>query len=164
MISTRQLALVTALTAPIAIWGLAAQAGAKTIVDTAKDAGQFETLLQAVEAAGLVETLNGDGPFTIFAPTDDAFAQLPEGKLDELLKPENKEELVEVLTFHIVPEKMMAEDIAGKMTELESVQGGMIEIDSAGRMTKIEQAAMIQPDIEASNGVIHVIDQVILPN
>ena len=164
MIPTRQLAFVTALAAPIAFWGIAAQAGAKTIVDTAKDAGQFETLLQAAKAADLVETLNSGGPFTIFAPTDDAFAQLPEGKLDELLKPENKEELVEILTFHVVPEKMMAEDIAGKMTELETVQGGMIEIDSAGRMTKIEQAALIQPDIEASNGVIHVIDQVILPD
>ena len=164
MTSFGRLAFAAALAAPIAIWGTAADAGTKTIVDTAKQAGQFETLLQAAEAADLVETLNGAGPFTIFAPTDDAFAQLPDGKLDDLLKPENKDELVEILTYHVVPEKVMAVDIAGKTTEVETVQGGMIEIDSAGRITKVEKAAVIQPDIVASNGVIHVIDQVILPN
>ncbi|MEM8949140.1 MAG: fasciclin domain-containing protein [Pseudomonadota bacterium] len=168
MISTRRFALAAALAAPMAVFGLSAEAGAnagdQTIVDIAKEAGQFGTLLQAAEAAGLVETLSGDGPFTIFAPTDDAFSQLPEGKLDELLQPENKETLAEILTFHVVPDKMTSADLAGEMKELETVQGGMIEINSAGRMTKIEHAAVIQPDIEASNGVIHVIDQVILPN
>ena len=170
MLSTRQTALAIALAvaAPLAMIGLSAKAvtdgSAKTIVDTAKEAGQFTTLLQAAEAADLVETLNGDGPFTIFAPTDDAFAQLPEGTLDELLLPENKDKLTEILTFHVVPDEITADEMAGKMKELETVQGGMIEIDSAGRMTKVEQAAVIQPDIEASNGVIHVIDQVILPN
>ncbi|MEM7044885.1 MAG: fasciclin domain-containing protein [Pseudomonadota bacterium] len=165
MISSKRMALTAALAAPLAVWGLTAQAGAgKTIVDTAKEAGQFGTLLQAAEAAGLVDTLNGEGPFTIFAPTDDAFAQLPEGTLDELLQPENKDKLAEILTFHVVPEKVTADEIAGEMKELTTVQGGMIEIDAAGRMTKVEQAAVIQPDIEASNGVIHVIDQVIMPN
>ncbi|NJO37111.1 MAG: fasciclin domain-containing protein [Rhizobiales bacterium] len=147
---------------------MVAQAGtngsAKTIVDTAKEAGQFGTLLQAAEAAGLVDTLNGDGPFTIFAPTDDAFAQLPEGKLDELLKPENRDQLADILTFHVVADEVTAEEMAGQMKKLTTVQGGMIDIDSAGRMTKIEHASIIQPDIEASNGVIHVIDQVIMPN
>lgn len=166
MFSTRRIALAATVAAPLAVIGLAAQAGssAKTIVDTAKEAGQFSTLLQAAEAAGLVDTLSGDGPFTIFAPTDDAFAELPEGKLDELLMPENKDQLAEILTFHVVPDEVTAEEMAGQMKELKTVQGGMIEIDSAGRMTKVEQAAVIQPDIEASNGVIHVIDQVILPN
>ncbi len=168
MFATRHIVLAAVLAGPLAVLGMAAHADAetsgKTIVDMAKDAGQFETLLQAAEAAGLVETLSGEGPFTIFAPTDDAFAQLPEGKLDELLQPDNREELAEVLTYHVVPDKVMAEDIAGEMKELKTVQGGLIEIDSAGRMTKVEQAALIQPDIEASNGMIHVIDQVILPN
>ena len=168
MPSIRHIALATAVATPLAMFGLAAQAGAgggaKTIVDTAKEAGQFSTLLQAAEAAGLVDTLNGDGPFTIFAPTDDAFAQLPEGKLDALLQPENKDKLAEILTFHVVPDEITADEMTGRMKELETVQGGMIEIDSAGRMTKVEHAAVIQPDIEASNGVIHVIDQVILPN
>ena len=166
MFSTRRIALTAAVAAPLAAFGLAAQAGssAKTIVDTAKEAGQFSVLLQAAEAVGLVDTLNGDGPFTIFAPTDDAFAKLPEGKLDELLLPENKDQLAEILTFHVIPDEVTAEEMAGKMKELETVQGGMIEIDAAGRMTKVEHAAVIQPDIEASNGVIHVIDKVILPN
>lgn len=168
MLPTRRAALAAVLAAPLAVFGLAAHAGTdgstKTIIDTAKEAGQFNTLLQAADAADLVETLSGDGPFTIFAPTDDAFAQLPEGKLDELLLPENKDKLAEILTFHVVPDEVIAEEMAGKMKELKSVQGSMIEIDSAGRMTKVEQAAVIQPDIEASNGVIHVIDQVILPN
>jgi len=164
----KRVALALAVSAPLAVFGLSAHAGTdasgKTIVDAAKDAGQFTTLLQAAEAAGLVDTLKGDGPFTIFAPTDDAFAQLPEGKLDELLQPENKDELAEILTFHVVADEITTTDMAGKMKELETVQGGTIEIDSAGRMTKVEHAAVIQPDIAASNGVIHVIDQVILPN
>lgn len=164
----RRSAIAIAVSAPLAAFGLAAHAGTnasgKTIVDTAKEAGQFNTLLQAAEAAGLVDTLNGEGPFTIFAPTDEAFAQLPEGKLDELLKPENQHELAEILTFHVVAGEITTVDMAGTMKELETVQGGMIEIDSAGRMTKVEHAAVIQPDIEASNGVIHVIDQVVLPN
>ena len=168
MFPPRHFALAAALAAPLAIWGLPAQAGGaaagKSIVDTAKEAGQFETLIQAVEAAGLTDTLNGEGPFTVFAPTDDAFAQLPEGTLDELLLPENKEKLVEILTFHVVPDEMTAAEISGKQKELKTVQGGMIEIDSAARMTKVEHAAVIQPDIEASNGMIHVIDQVIMPN
>jgi uncharacterized surface protein with fasciclin (FAS1) repeats len=168
MLSSSRIAFAAVIAAPLAAFGLAAHAGtdsnAKTIVDTAKEAGQFSTLLQAAEAAGLVDTLKGDGPFTIFAPNDDAFAQLPEGELDELLKPENRDQLAEILTFHVIAEEVTSDEMAGKMKELETVQGGMIEINSAGRMTKVEQAAVIQPDIDASNGVIHVIDQVILPN
>jgi uncharacterized surface protein with fasciclin (FAS1) repeats len=150
---------------PLAAISLSAEAGTgKTIVDTAKEAGSFNILLQAAAAAGLVDKLSGDGPFTVFAPTDNAFAQLPEGKLDMLLKPENKDKLAEILTFHVVPDEVTADDMAGEMKELETVQGGLIEINSAGRITKVAHAAVIQPDIEASNGVIHVIDQVILPN
>lgn len=136
----------------------------KTIVDIAKDAGQFETLLKAAKAAGLVDTLSGEGPYTIFAPTDDAFAALPDGQLDDLMKPENKERLAEILTFHVIPDGITAGEIAGEMSELTTVQGGVIEINSAGRMTKVEDAAVMQPDVEASNRVIHVIDRVILPN
>lgn len=164
MLAKRRLTLVVAIAAPLAIFALATQAAAKTVVETAKETGQFSTLLRAAEAAGLIDMLSGEGPFTIFAPTDDAFAKLPAGKLDALLEPENKDQLVELLTFHVVPNDVTAEDMAGSMTELKTVQGGLIEIDSAGRMTKVEHAAVIQPDIEASNGVIHVIDKVILPN
>ena len=168
MPSTRNIALASAVAAPLAVFGLAAQAGtdggAKTIVDTAKEAGQFGVLLAAAEAAGLVETLSGDGPFTVFAPTDDAFAALPEGTLKQLLRPDGRERLAEILTFHVIPDEITSDDMAGQMKALKTVQGGMIEIDSAGRMTKVQHAAVIQPDIEASNGVIHVIDQVIIPN
>lgn len=108
--------------------------------------------------------LNGDGPFTIFAPGDDAFSQLPDGQLNELLEPENKEKLAEILTFHVAPEKVTAEQIVSEMKDLETVQGGMIEISSVGCMTEVEHDAVIQPDSEASNGVTHVIDQVIMPN
>ena len=165
MDTARRLALTAALATPLAAISPSAKAGtSNSIVDTAKEAGMFTTLLQAAEVAGLLDTLSNDGPFTVFAPTDDAFARLPNGKLDDLLKPENKDKLIEVLTFHVVADEVTADEMAGKMKELETVQGDMIEIDSAGRMTKVAHAAVIQPDFEASNGVIHVIDQVILPN
>ena len=161
-------ALAIGLSGPVAIFSLAVHASsdgkAKTVVDKVEEAGEFGRLLQAAEAAGLVETLKGKGPFTLFAPTDDAFAKLPDGKLDELLKPENKDELAEMLTFHVVADDVTASEMAGKTKELTTVQGGLIEIDSTGRMTKVDHAAVIEPDIEASNGVIHVIDQVIMPN
>ncbi|MES0864668.1 fasciclin domain-containing protein [Ruegeria sp. SCPT10] len=134
----------------------------KDIVDTAVAAGSFETLVAAVQAAELVETLKGEGPFTVFAPTDEAFAALPEGTVADLLKPENKDQLVAVLTYHVVPGKVMSGDLSDDMTAA-TVQGGDITIDlDSGVM--VNDANVVQADIETSNGVIHVIDKVILPS
>ncbi|MGJ7460876.1 fasciclin domain-containing protein [Halomonas sp. MA07-2] len=132
------------------------------IVDTAIAAGQFETLVAAVEAAGLVDTLKGEGPFTVFAPTDEAFAALPEGTLDELLLPENQETLQSILTYHVVVGKVMAEDAMG-LDSAETVQGQSITITTMDGSVMINDATVIQADIETSNGVIHVIDGVLLP-
>lgn len=133
----------------------------KDIVDTAVSAGSFETLVAAVQAAELVDTLKGEGPFTVFAPTDEAFAALPEGTVADLLKPENKDQLVAVLTYHVVPGKVMSGDLSDDMTAA-TVQGGEITIDlDSGVM--VNDANVVQADIETSNGVIHVIDKVILP-
>ncbi|WP_422375102.1 fasciclin domain-containing protein [Roseibium sp.] len=140
----------------------AAKAGSKDIVDTAVGAGSFNTLVAAVQAAGLVDTLKGDGPFTVFAPTDEAFAKLPEGTVENLLKPENKDQLIAVLTYHVVPGKVMSSDIAGKKAEVASVQGGEISVDATDGV-KVDNATVVTADVEASNGVIHVIDTVILP-
>ncbi|MGR2739072.1 fasciclin domain-containing protein [Billgrantia sp. Q4P2] len=136
--------------------------GAKDIVDTAVAAGQFETLAAALEAAGLVETLKGDGPFTVFAPTDEAFAALPEGTVESLLEPENREQLQAVLTYHVVAGKVMAEDAMG-LDSATTVQGQDITITTMDGSVMINDASVIQADIEASNGVIHVIDGVLLP-
>lgn len=133
----------------------------KDIVDTAVAAGSFETLVAAVQAAELVDTLKGEGPFTVFAPTDDAFAALPEGTVADLLKPENKDQLVAILTYHVVPGKVMSGDLTDDMTAA-TVQGGDITIDlDSGVM--VNDANVVQADIETKNGVIHVIDKVILP-
>jgi uncharacterized surface protein with fasciclin (FAS1) repeats len=151
-----------ALTAATALTGTAVVAGAqKDIVDTAASAGTFETLVAAVSAADLVDTLKGDGPFTVFAPTDEAFAALPEGTVESLLKPENKDQLVAILTYHVVPGKVMSTDLSDDMTAT-TVQGGdiMIDLDEG---VKINEASVVTADIETSNGVIHVIDSVILP-
>ncbi|WP_425405009.1 fasciclin domain-containing protein [Hwanghaeella sp.] len=137
-------------------------AGKADIVDTAVEAGAFQTLVAAVKAAGLVDTLKGEGPFTVFAPTDDAFAKLPAGTVEDLLKPENKDQLVAVLTYHVVPGKVMSSDIAGKKLAAETVQGGKVAIDATSGVT-VDQASVVTADIETSNGVIHVIDSVILP-
>ncbi len=145
---------------PLLFGGLAAKAA--DIVDTAVEAGQFKTLVAAVQAADLVETLKGDGPFTVFAPTDEAFAKLPEGTVEDLLKPENKDKLVAVLTYHVVPGKIMSSDIAGKSTEVETVQGSKLAVDAMDGV-KVDAAEVIKADIETSNGVIHVIDTVVLP-
>ena len=134
----------------------------KDIVDTAVGAGSFNTLVAAVQAAGLVDTLKGKGPFTVFAPTDEAFAALPEGTVENLLKPENKDQLVAILTYHVVPGKVMSSDIAGKKAEVASVQGGEISVDATDGV-KVDGANVVSADIETSNGVIHVIDAVILP-
>lgn len=147
--------------APLALSAVAAKAA--DIVDTAVSAGQFNTLVAAVEAAGLVETLKGDGPFTVFAPTDEAFAKLPAGTVENLLKPENKDQLVAVLTYHVVSGKVMSGDIAGKMTEAMTVQGSELTIDAMKGGVTVDEAKVIQADIETSNGVIHVIDTVVLP-
>ena len=133
----------------------------KDIVATAQDAGSFTTLIAAVEAAGLVETLQGEGPFTVFAPTDEAFAALPEGTVEELLMPENKDRLTAILTYHVVPGKVMSGDLTDDM-EAETVEGSTVTIDLDDGVM-VEEANVVTPDIEASNGVIHVIDQVILP-
>ena len=132
------------------------------IVQTAVSNGSFNTLVTAVKAAGLVDTLKGPGPFTVFAPTDDAFAKLPSGTLQNLLKPENKKQLVAILTYHVVPGKVMSKDIAGKRTEAKSVEGDSVSIDATNGV-KVDNAKVVKADVEASNGVIHVIDTVIMP-
>ncbi len=140
----------------------AARAETKDIVDTAVGAGKFSTLVAAVKAAGLVDTLKGPGPFTVFAPTDEAFAKLPKGTVEDLLKPENKEKLAAILTYHVVPGKVMAADIAGKKTNVKSVQGSDLAVDASSGV-KINEATVTTADIATSNGVIHVIDTVVMP-
>ncbi|OEF20863.1 fasciclin [Vibrio splendidus 5S-101] len=134
----------------------------KDIVDVAAENGSFNTLVAAVKAADLVDTLKGEGPFTVLAPTDEAFAALPEGTVDMLLKPENKDKLVAVLTYHVIQGKIMAAEVM-KLNSAVTVQGSavMIAIDDGNVM--IDNAKVIMPDVEASNGVIHVIDAVLLP-
>ncbi|MEJ5220274.1 fasciclin domain-containing protein [Cognatishimia sp. D5M38] len=133
----------------------------KDIVDTAAGTDGFSTLVAAVQAAGLVDTLKGDGPFTVFAPTDEAFAALPAGTVESLLLPENKEQLISILTYHVVPGKVMSTDLVDDMTAA-TVQGGdiMIDLDNG---VMINDASVAAADIVTSNGVIHVIDKVILP-
>jgi uncharacterized surface protein with fasciclin (FAS1) repeats len=141
---------------------ISAFAAEKDIVDTAVEAGQFKTLAAALKAADLVDTLKGKGPFTVFAPTDKAFAKLPAGTVENLLKPENKQKLTEILTYHVVAGKVMAADVAG-IDEAKSVNGKMIDIDVEGSTVKVNDATVTKADIAASNGVIHVIDKVIMP-
>ncbi len=153
--------LIGALAAiPLAFGAVSAKAA--DIVDTAVSAGNFETLVAAVKAAGLVDTLKGEGPFTVFAPTDEAFAKLPAGTVEDLLKPENKDKLVAVLTYHVVPGKVMSGDIAGKKAMVGTVQGSKLSVD-ATKGVKVDEAMVTTADIETSNGVIHVIDAVVLP-
>ncbi len=148
--------------AAASLLALPAFAGAKKdIVDTAVEAGSFSTLVAAVQAADLVDTLKGDGPFTVFAPTDEAFAALPEGTVENLLKPENKEQLIAVLTYHVVPGKVMSSDLSDDMSAT-TVQGSDVVIDLDNGVM-VEEASVVSADIETSNGVIHVIDKVILP-
>ena len=134
----------------------------KDIVDTAIGAGSFKTLVAAVKAAGLVETLKGKGPFTVFAPTDEAFAKLPAGTVESLLKPENKAKLVAILTYHVVPGKVMAKDVV-KLNEAKTVQGTSVKIMVKEGKVSVDAAQVVTTDIETSNGVIHVIDSVIMP-
>ena len=132
------------------------------IVDTAVAAGNFKTLAAALQAAGLVDTLKGKGPFTVFAPTDEAFAKLPAGTLEELLKPENKAKLTSILTYHVVAGKVLAKDVV-KLSEAKTVQGSSAKISVDGGAVKVDGANVLKTDICCSNGVIHVIDAVILP-
>ena len=134
----------------------------KDIVDTAVSAGSFTTLVSAVQKAELVDTLKGAGPFTVFAPTDDAFAKLPEGTLQDLLKDENKEKLQSILTYHVVPGKVMAEDVMD-LESAETVNGQSVTIKVDNGTVMVDEATVVQTDIECSNGVIHVIDTVLLP-
>ena len=158
---TRRFTLALVAVFPLAFTSMSLKAG--DIVDTAASAEQFSTLVAAVKAAGLVETLKGEGPFTVFAPTDEAFAALPAGTVENLLKPENKEQLVAVLTYHVIPGKVMSADIAGKTAEVATVQGSNLSIDATSGVM-VDNASVTTADIITSNGIIHVIDKVVLPN
>ena len=152
-------------TAMMAAAGASASvAAAADIVDTAVANGNFKTLVAAVQAAGLVETLKGHGPFTVFAPTDAAFAALPTGTVETLLKPENKAKLTSILTYHVVPGRVMAADIAGKKTDAKTVEGKSLAIDATGSGVHVNKATVTTADVKADNGVIHVIDSVLMPN
>lgn len=134
----------------------------KDIVETAVSAGSFTTLVAAVQAAGLVETLKGEGPFTVFAPTDEAFAKLPAGTLEELLRPENRSKLQSILTYHVVPGRLLAEEVVG-LKSAQTAQGQELMISLKDGAAMVDDACIVKTDVMASNGVIHVIDSVILP-
>jgi len=136
-------------------------AAKKDLVAVASSAGSFNTLVAAVKAAGLVETLQGTGPFTVFAPTDEAFAKLPKGTVEDLLKPENKEKLVAILTYHVIAGKVMAADV--KTMKAKTVNGQSLDVNVADGVVTVDKAKVIKTDVAASNGVIHVIDTVVLP-
>jgi uncharacterized surface protein with fasciclin (FAS1) repeats len=152
-----QLLIAAAVTMTVA----ATAAPAADIVDTAV-AAKFNTLVAAVKAAGLVDTLKGPGPFTVFAPTDEAFAKLPAGTVESLLKPENKEKLQQVLKYHVVAGKVMAKDVV-KLTSAQTVEGSPIAVNATGGKVMLNDAHVTKADVAASNGVIHVIDTVLLP-
>lgn len=137
--------------------------GKADIVDTAVAAGQFKTLAAALTAADLISTLKGDGPFTVFAPTDEAFAKLPAGTVENLLKPENKEKLKAILLYHVVSGKVPASKVAGlNGKEVKTVQGGMLKVDTSNGV-KVNSSTVVKTDIKAKNGIIHVIDTVLIP-
>ncbi len=156
--------LAVSLVSFVAVRGAVAGCGTcdKTVVEVAVENDDFSTLVAAVKAAGLVETLSGEGPFTVFAPTNEAFAKLPAGTLDSLLKPENKGKLTGILTYHVVPGKVMAKDVVN-LSEAKTVQGGEIKIAVKDGTVMINNAKVVKADIPCKNGVIHVIDTVILP-
>ena len=153
-----------ALTALTMAWAgqVPVQAESRTIVATAVAAGSFKTLAKALDAAGLVKTLEGPGPFTVFAPTDEAFAKLPAGTVDTLLKPENREKLRRLLTYHVVPGTLMAADVV-KLQTAKAVSGDTLTVQAHGGTVRVDTATVTKADIAASNGVIHVIDAVMLP-
>lgn len=154
--------LIMAFTMLLSVTTNALAAAKKDIVDTAVAAGDFKTLAAALQAAGLVDTLKGPGPFTVFAPTDEAFAKLPAGTVEELLKPENKEKLVAILTYHVVSGKVMAKDVVS-LNSAKTVNGKSVTISQQNGVVMVDNARVVKTDIAASNGVIHVIDTVILP-
>ena len=135
----------------------------KDIVDTAVAAGSFQTLAKALQAADLVETLKGKGPYTVFAPTDEAFGKLPAGTLNDLLKPENKQKLQRILTYHVVPGRVSSADVV-KLHTAKAVSGDTIDIKANGGTVMVDSARVVKADVQASNGIIHVIDSVILPD
>ncbi len=161
MINLKRFAVAVVATIPMTLGIMSAKAD--DIVDTAIAAGQLNTLVAAVQAADLVDVLKSDGPFTVFAPTDEAFAALPAGTVESLLLPENKDKLVAVLTYHVVPGKIMSTDIASKKVDVESVEGSMISVNAMNGVM-VDNAHVVVADIETDNGVIHVIDAVILPS
>ena len=157
--------LVKVVTPFVLIASLSANAGGygkKDIVDVAASNSDFSTLVAAVKAAGLVDTLKGPGPFTVFAPTNEAFAKLPEGTVEALLKPENKDKLVSILTYHVVPGKVYAKQVIA-MSQAKTVEGSKIAINARDGIVSVDNANVVKTDIKARNGVIHVIDTVILP-
>jgi uncharacterized surface protein with fasciclin (FAS1) repeats len=154
--------VVAVLSAPAGAGRSVAYAESANIVQTAVAAGSFKTLAKALEAADLVGTLSGPGPFTVFAPTDEAFANLPVGTLESLLAPENKQKLRRILTYHVVPGKVMAADIA-RMKTATAVSGDSIAVTADSGTVRVDQARVVKTDVAAANGVIHVIDAVILP-
>ncbi|MDW8052548.1 MAG: fasciclin domain-containing protein [Armatimonadota bacterium] len=156
----RSVPVVVLVSALVGYASLSPTAGKKDIVDTAVEAGQFKTLVKLVQEAGLVDTLRGKGPFTVFAPTDDAFAKLPKAQVDALLK--DKEALKRVLLYHVAQGKYMAKDVV-KQRSLKTMQGQSIRIRVQGNVVRVNDARMVKADIECTNGVIHVIDRVILP-
>src|SRR5512137_120620 len=161
MKTTSIFALVGLLTSTLAMPMAQAADEPGDIVAVASSAGSFKTLVAALKAAGLVETLQGKGPFTVFAPTDDAFAKLPAGTVEDLLKPENKEKLVAILTYHVVPGKVMSADV--KTMQAKTVNGKELSIKVEDGNVTVDNAKVIKTDVAASNGVIHVIDTVVLP-
>ena len=161
MNAIKKFTLMLLATVPLTFAAFTVKAG--DIVDTAASSDQFSTLVAAVKAAGLVDTLKSDGPFTVFAPTNEAFAALPAGTVENLLKPENKDELIAVLTYHVIPGKVMSSDIAGKTAQVDTVQGSALSIDATSGVM-VDNAMVTTADIITSNGVIHVIDKVVLPN
>ena len=161
---TKALALVALVAASFGINNVQAGCGTcdKTIVENAVKIDGFKTLVAAVKAADLVDTLSGKGPYTVFAPTDEAFAKLPKGTLESLLKPENKDQLVAILKYHVVPGNVMAKDVV-KLSKAKTAQGQNVRIKVADGKVKVNKANVVKTDVKSSNGVIHVIDTVILP-
>ncbi|MCH2120633.1 MAG: fasciclin domain-containing protein [Pirellulaceae bacterium] len=156
------LVALIAATASFSATDVKAETAGKTIVEIAAGAEDFSTLVAAVKAAGLVDVLSSKGPFTVFAPTNEAFAKLPEGTVESLLKPENKDKLIAVLKYHVVPGKVMAKDVV-KVDSAKTAQGSSVTVTVEGKTVKVDNATVVKTDIEASNGVIHVIDTVIIP-
>jgi uncharacterized surface protein with fasciclin (FAS1) repeats len=148
--------------AALTVGASGARAAEADLVDTAVASGQFKTLAAALDAAGLVETLKGPGPFTVFAPTDEAFAKLPAGTVETLLQPDNKDQLIAILTYHVVPGEVTAAEVVGLETA-ETVNGGRLEIDASNGAVMVNDANVTATDIMATNGIIHIIDAVVLP-